>query len=507
MGRRTNVKRGIIFGVINNVLRLVLPFISRTIMLYIMGVAYLGLGGLFTSVLNVLSISELGLGAAISYLLYRPVAENDTNKVCAILSFARKSFRYVGIFILGSGLILLPFIRYLIKGDVPNDINVYLLYIIFLINSVVSYFLFSYKRVLLSAVQRYDLETIIASVTLIATYLIQILVLLLFANYYLYAIVFVFTSIVNNILCQYVTRRKFPEYVCRGEIGESEKNEIWKTIKGVFLSKLGSTVYLSVGNIVISSIFGLVLLGQYSNYYYVSSCLGAFFAVINNSLRPSLGNYMITETKEDTFDKLKKITYAYGWAGALCTCCMLSLFQDFIEIWAGKVNLFTFHFAIVMTLSFYATRLMAVPSVFVEASGLWHESRYVYIIAAIANIVLSILLSLTMGIVGVVYSTLITSVFICLSGYVFVLFKYFFKNRQQLVSYICRFTCDTILQLTAITSVVFICNMFKGESVIMLIIKGFASFILFSICYLILGLANRTQLNDTLKLIRTTIIH
>ena len=179
MDRKTNVKRGLISGVINNILTLVLPFVSRTIILYYLGVAYLGLGGVFNSIINILNISELGFASALSFILYKPIAENDEEKVCAILAFSKRCFRIIGIIVLVIGAAFLPFLHNLVNSDIPSEINIYVLYSIFLLNSVVSYFLFSYKRVLLSAAQRYDLETAIASFVLILQYIAQIVILIL----------------------------------------------------------------------------------------------------------------------------------------------------------------------------------------------------------------------------------------------------------------------------------------------------------------------------------------
>ena len=175
MDRTTSVKKGIIAGILNNVLAIILPFISRTIIIYSLGNAYVGLSGVFASILQVLNITELGFGSAISYLLYKPIADKDTDRICQLLSFARLSFLIIGAAVLILGIAIIPFIDKLTTGGRPPEMNVYILYVLYLLNSVVSYFLFSYKRILFSACQRYDIETNINTITVICQYILQII--------------------------------------------------------------------------------------------------------------------------------------------------------------------------------------------------------------------------------------------------------------------------------------------------------------------------------------------
>lgn len=433
MDRMNNARKGIGFGIINNILNVVLPFVSRTIILYTLGTQYLGLGGLFTSVINVLNISELGFSAAVSYILYKPVADGDDEKVCAILGFARKCFFVIGMVVLTGGIIVMPFLKNLISGDIPEDINIYLLYLLYLGNVVVSYLMFSYKRILFSANQRYDIETNIASVTLLIQYVLQIVLLLLFKNYYFYAIVIPVMTIANNLICQYTTKKLYPQYFCKGKISSEEVAVLKKKVGGSFFSKLGETVYLSVNNIVISAFFGLQILGQYGNYYYVITSLIAIFAVVHNTMRPIIGNCIATEDEKVNFERFLKFNNIYVWISAFCTVCLLCLFQDFVFVWVGKENMFVFGMVILFAIYFFVGRLSCVPSLFVEASGLWWEGRFVALIAAVANLLLSVVLSITIGLEGVLISSIVSSFAVTFVGRVIILFKYYFnkKNRTE----------------------------------------------------------------------------
>ena len=325
MGRMSNARKGIGFGVINNLLNVLLPFVSRTIILYTLGTKYLGLGGLFTSIINVLNISELGFSAAVSYILYKPVAEGDDKKVCAVLSFARKCFLVIALIISIGGIAVMPFLKNLISGDVPDGINIYLLYLIYLANVVVSYLMFAYKRILFSANQRFDIETNILSTTLVIQYILQIILLLIFKNYYIYAVVVPLMTVVNNLLCQHFTKKMYPQYFPKGKIEKEEIAVLKKKVGGSFFSRLGETIYLSVDSIVISAFFGLVILGMYGNYYYVITSLVALFGMVHNTMRPIIGNCIATENKDINFKRFLQFNNIYIWVAAFCTCCLLCL--------------------------------------------------------------------------------------------------------------------------------------------------------------------------------------
>ena len=496
MNRSRNARRGILSGMINNILRLFFPFVNRTVILYLLGVEYLGIGGLFTSILQVLNITELGFGSAIAYILYKPISEDDTETINAILAFARKIFRYIGFSVLGLGLLCLPFIKKLISGDMPDNLNIYLLFLLYLANSSISYFLFSYKRVLLSAAQRYDLETTIGSIVLIAQNIFQLIVLLIWKNFYLYVIVFLISTILSNILCDYITKRKFPQYFCKGHISSDEISLVKRTIRGIFVSRFGSVMFSSVNNIVISSLFGLVLLGQYTNYYYISSCIVGFFAIIHNSLRPVLGNCFITESKQRMFCFLKDISFIYNWASAFCACCMMCLYQDFIILWAGNNNVLPLKFAILMSFSFFIGRVSSIPTVFVEAAGLYDESKYVYLTAGLLNLILNLIMATFFGIEGIVIATISTNILVCLGGYAYVLFKNYFHEYIFVYQYIRTIIPATIIQSSIIISAFFLSRFIKADNLYLFAGKTVSIIMIFTSFFLVYSAINKSRIKD-----------
>lgn len=436
MDRVKNARNGIIFGILNNIINIILPFTTRTVIIYKLGTDYLGLSGLFTSILSVLSLTELGVGAAITCVLYKPIAENDIDYVDAILNLYRKIYRIIGISILALSLILVPLLPKLIEGDYPDNINIYVLFGIYVLNTVCSYFLFGYKRVILTANQRYDIEVNITSISLIAQYVTQIIVLLMFDNYYIYISVMPVMTIMNNLLCDFMVRKKFPQYKCKGNVSKKDKVHILKNVSGAFLSKVGSTVYLSADNIVISAFLGLAILGVYGNYYYIISALIAVYAVIHNTLRPILGNYIVTENLEKNWRCFRAINMVYMLTVIFCCSCCMTLFQDFEYIWAGKDNLLTNNIVIYLVIYFYVVRLSSTLSLYQEAAGILWEGKFIPLIAAGINLTLNIAGVKYFGLTAIIMSSIISSMLVTIPGTIYIMFKNYFTNKRYLKIYL-----------------------------------------------------------------------
>lgn len=468
-----NVTNGIIMGLINMLISLVLPFVSRTIVIYTLGTEYAGLGGLFTSILSVLSLSELGVGAAITYALYKPIAEGDTGKVNAILKLFRSIYQVIGLIIVVISLGLLPFIDVLVAGEAPNGVSLKVLFMIYVANTAISYFLFAYKKVLLTANQRYDIEVNIASIALMVQYILQIIVLLLTKDYYLYVIVFPFATIVNNIISNIVIKKRYPQYHCEGRISKEEVIGLTKNVSGAFLSKLGTTVYLSVDNIIVSAFLGLAILGKYGNYYFVISSLIAVFAVVHNSLRPTLGNNVATEGVEANWKYFKTIDFLYMAVVSVCCCCCVALFQDFERIWAGEENLLSFSIVVLLTTYFFIGRIYAVLGVYQEAAGIWWHGKFIPLIAAVVNLVLNIIGVQIIGLPAIVLSSIVASLCINLPGIIWIMFKYYFKDKVYLKYYLKSVIIRCIQTPIAVIVTYLFMNEIKVNSWIGLILKAF----------------------------------
>ena len=216
--RTKNASRNIAFGIILKIYQIILPFVMRTIMIYLMGIEYAGLNNLFSSIFQILNLAELGVGAALTYSMYKPIAEDDTNKICALLKLYKICFEIIGIIILGLGLICVPFLPYLINGSIPDNLNLYVLYLLYLTNTVLSYWLFSYKKSLIYAHQRTDINSKIMIITYTIQYIGQIIILFALKNYYLYLLMSIISQILNNILAVYIVNKIYFNYIPKGDL-------------------------------------------------------------------------------------------------------------------------------------------------------------------------------------------------------------------------------------------------------------------------------------------------
>ena len=298
--RTKNTTRNILAGVFLRLYQMIDPFILRTIMIYMLGIQYVGLNGLFTSVLQVLNLSELGVGSAMVFSMYKPIAKDDTEKICSLMKLYKVYYRVIDLIVLAVGLIILPFIPYLISGDVPEEMNIYILYLLNLSAIVFSYWLFAYKNSLLTAHQRNDVIDKITMVTLTLQYIVQALVLFLFKNYYLFVITLLVSQISLNIITAFIVNKMYPEYHPSKTIDKSLMKQINRRIRDIFTSKLGEIIVNSADTIVISAFLGLTILGIYNNYYYIITAVMAFVTLIFKSATAGIGNNLITETMEKT---------------------------------------------------------------------------------------------------------------------------------------------------------------------------------------------------------------
>ena len=427
-GRLKNSIRNTISGITSRVITIFFPFIIRTVIIKKIGMEYAGLNGLFSSVLMMLSISELGFGSALIYSMYKPIAEADDDKVCALLNFYKKVYRIIGCIILIFGLILLPFVRSFINGDVPSDINVYVLYLVFLLNTVIGYFAFAYKSSLLTASQRSDISNRISICVSLAMYAAQLTVLWFLKNYMAYVILSPVFTVITNIVQSFVVDKVYPQYRCRGSLEKGEIKEIYKNVFALFGEKVGWTVLLSTDTIVISSTLGLMAVACYNNYYMIISAVRNLVMVIFDSIRPSVGNSMVTESLEKNYKDFNKITSLFIWISGFCSISMICLFQPFMRVWVGEEYLLSKATVVMFGVYFFGWKMLDVLVLYQDAAGLWWYSKSRPYVVSILNILGDILLVHIFGLDGVVFATLFTSVCMSYPWLLRVLFKRYFKN-------------------------------------------------------------------------------
>ncbi len=417
-------------GLILKLHQMVIPFIMRTVMLYYLGVQYLGLNSLFASVLQVLNLAELGVGSAMVFSMYKPISDDNTEEICALMRLYKLYYRIIGVVIAVVGLIILPFIPYLIRSDVPNDINVYILYLLNLFSTVLTYWLFAYKNCILQAHQRVDIISLITIIVNTIQYALQIVVVIIFRNYYLYVVMLIICQVINNISTAITVTRMFPDYKAKGKLEKEKVTEINLRIKDLFTSKIGSVVLNSADSIVISAFLGLTALAIYQNYFYLISSIIALVQIGFASIMAGLGNSFITDTKEKVFSDLKKFTFIFQWIIGFCTVCFLCLFQPFMKIWVGEKLMLGMSAVVFFCIYYYFYEVNRLLNVYKDAAGLWHEDRFRPLTAALVNLFLNVLLINVWGLYGVILSTVIAILFVEMPWLLHNLFTVFFEHNR-----------------------------------------------------------------------------
>ena len=425
--RTKNTTRNIFFGIINKIIVLLLPFVVRTIIIYKLGAEYVGLNSLFVSILQVLSVAELGFASAISFSLYGPVSRNETGKIIQLVTLLKTIYFIVGCAITVVGLSLMPFIKFFIKDSPPDSVNVYILYVVYLANTVISYFVFGYKNSILNAFQRYDVISKINSVVEIIKGAFSISVLLLFKNYYVYVALLPAFTLLSNLLTGFVTNKMYPELRVPHKMSLSGAKDIKKQLGGIAIGRISLVCRNSFDSIIISTLLGLTITAIYANYYIIFSSITAFFGILLTSMAASVGNSLVTEPIEKNEKDHIKFDFYYMFLISACTICLFGLYQPFMEVWTHGELLFPYFTMTLFCVYFYFTALAQVRSVYSEAAGLWWHFRYFAIGEMVANLGLNILLGYFWGVNGILLATIITSFvssFICIT---IVTYKKLFK--------------------------------------------------------------------------------
>lgn len=485
MNRTKNSTRNLFYGIIEKAINIFLPFITRAIFIQKLGIEYLGISSLFASILQVLNLAELGFSSAIVYNLYEPIAKNNKEKICALLNLYKKIYRIVGIAIFTIGIVILPFLSKLINGQIPPNLNIYVLYIIYLIGTVLTYFIFAYKTALLNAMQRKDIISKVNSILIIVKSVIQISILFVFKNIYLYAIVIPLISIINNIICSKIVEKKYPEYKAIGQVDKEDVKHIGKNVVGIMMLRVCTTTRNSLDSVFLSKFLGLAVVGVYNNYFMVISALVSVIAVIGDSIRASVGNSIVTEIVDKNYNDMNKYNFIFMWFFGWCTITLLCLFQPFMEIWLGGQYMFPNIIVVLLCIYFYSLCIGNIRYVYSTAVGLWWEERYITVSQTIANVVLNYILGKYLGVAGIILSTIISIVFIEFIWATKVLYKNYFKDKKISTYFIWQAIYAVVTLVIAFITY-FICTHFaSGNSILSFILKIAICIVIPNLLYLV----------------------
>lgn len=426
--RTRNAKKNIITGMANKIIMILLPFAVQTTLIRTLGADYNGLKGVFSSILQVLSLAELGIGNALVFGMYKPIADDDIITVCRLLNLYKKVYKWIGLFILVMGIVLAPFTPYLIKGNHPPEINVVVLFFMYLINTVLSYWLYAYKASLFNAFQRVDIINLISTGTQALCYLLQIFILIKFKSYYAFFSVSILATIINNLILSYEADKMYPEYKCYGTVSKQFLMELKEKIKGLIVYKFCNISRNSFDNIFLSIFLGLRITGMYNNYYYILTSVSGIMSIISTSLLAGVGNSIASETVEKNYADMRRLNFIYmlitGWGSIFMVC----LYQPFMKLWVGKDLMFPESIAGLFALYFYIMKMGDIRAIYSDAKGLWWENRYRTIFETIINLILNFILIQVWGVHGIIIATMLPLFLLGFIGSALVLFRHYFQN-------------------------------------------------------------------------------
>lgn len=436
ISRTQTVKHSVLTGILRQSVSLLLPFLTRSLIIYCFGLRYVGVNSLFASLLQVLNLAELGFGTAIVYCLYKPIAQQDTATVCNYLNHYRKVYRFIGVLILLIGILFIPLLPHLVQDAVlPGGIDLTLCYLIFLSDTVISYFCFGYMTAIPTAAQRLDLLNRWDIVFLVAKTLLQVPLLLFARSFYWYLVSMPVLTVARNVLLAVCIRRKFPEYIPHGNLNQTQKNDLRKRVPVLFLNRLFSVSRNSFDIICISAFISLAMAGIYSNYFLIMTVLISVSDILTQTMIPSVGNSLVTETPEKNYRDMRRFDFLYTWIGGWAAVCLLCLYQPFMTFWAGKDMLLDGPAVLGLSLYFYLLKAGDMRWIYHEGAGLWWQSRYIAFAEALANVILNIVLCRSMGIMGIILATLISLFFINDICCPIVLFRHYFRNGKLMEYY------------------------------------------------------------------------
>lgn len=413
MNSRTKyVSTGIVWAIISKAASILLPFMVRTAFIYRLGADYLGLNSLFTSVLQILSLAELGFSSAVVYCMYEPAAKGNDSHVLALLAYFKRIYRIVGLAITLVGVCVMPLLPFMVNGEVPSDINMYVVYAIFLFNTSVSYFMASYRQSLFNAFQRNDLVSVTQLAVVVIQNGVQIAVLLLGCGYYVYAIVMPVATIVGNAITALISKKEFPQFfngsIAMGRLEEGERKVIIDKVKGLLIQKVCILTRDSCDSIIISAFLGLTLVGKYNNYFLIMSSLLALVETIRPPLTASVGNSIALESPQKNFCDMRRLCWLFSFVSIFASACLLGLLQSFIKLWIGSEYLLSTPLVVLLCLYFYIRTMGDVRASYDDATGMWPKLKLCSVLQAIFNLLLNLLFVQFLGIEGVVLATILS---------------------------------------------------------------------------------------------------
>lgn len=429
VNRKQKSFKNFLYLLVNLLVNLVLQFVNRTVFINSLGLSYLGINGLFSNVISLLNMADLGIGTAMIYSFYRPLAERNYEKLNVLLSFYKKIYYIISFSVFLIGMLLIPWLKYIINLN-DNIEHIYFYYILLVINTAVSY-VFVYKTCILIADQKQYIMTRYQIIFNVIRSVLQIIALLVYSSYILYLVIMIIFTILQNVISAVKVDKLYPIKKVNRRLATEDKKELKNNIFSMFTYKIASQIFAGTDNIILSALFGTICVGIYSNYLLIIQFISNIVGSVFSASTASIGNSIVVDNSRKRLEIFETMQTISSIIGIFFSCELLLLIDDFINLWLGKKFQFDFIIVIAIVINFVMDCGFQPIWCFRNAAGIFVKLKYIMIVAAGLNVALSLILGKYLGVAGVFFATSLSR----LCSYFWyeprILFKDFFEEKEK----------------------------------------------------------------------------
>lgn len=468
----------------SQIIMTLLGFLSRTIFITTLGSEYLGINGLFTNILSIISLAESGIGSSIVFSLYKPVAENDEEKIQILMNVYRKAFTIIGFIVFIIGLAIMPFLRKFMNGDTTVE-NLYLIYFIFIFNSAITY-LFSYKISFLNVCQKNYVVTSITTGFSVAATIMKILILYFTQNYILFLVVDSIITIVTQVMVSRKADKLYPYLKNKTDkkLDNETKGSIIKNMKALVVHNIGGRAVFGTDNLLISSFVSVASVGLYNNYLMFINLFRNLINTVFNAVEDAFGDLIAQEDNNKTYDVYKAANLCVFWLNSFFAIGMYICLEPAMEIWLGKKYLMGQTVVAVLMVSFYVSGMRRAINIVKSKAGIFHEDRFAPLFEAAVNLISSIILVKFFGISGVFLGTIISTLAVPFWIAPYLVYKKVFNKSPWL--YFLEYIIYTIIGLVTCILTVLVCSFIPNNGMIAFLGKVIVAGIIPNIIYILI---------------------
>ena len=383
------------------------------------------------SIINVIGAVEMGFGVSMTFSLYEPIKNKKIDKIKNILSAFKFIYFRVGIVVMSLGLLVMPFLRYFQSENIDAEVNIYFVYALYLLSSVVNYFVSPSKIALINAYQRRDVIHKVSTLTKFLSAVFQIITLILTNNFYYFLIAIIFFPFLRNLIISFLCSKMYPDLVANGVVSKRYLRTIFAKTKAVAIHKLGDITIISIDNILIVYFLGYSTASIYSNYIYIVTAIVTTIDVISLSLLSSVGSVLLENDKEKNYRLFQQLSLLNTMFIGFIALNLFISHQFFIELWLGKENTFNSSLTVLLfSVLMFSSKIRIILILYRDAVGMWEKDFYKPIVGVTANLLLSTILISKFGVNGVLISSIIVFLTIYLPWEVNLIHKIIFSKSS-----------------------------------------------------------------------------